>query len=76
MDALRKNHEFREILTRFAGSDWELIAGPSRDWLAGTGDIAALVAAIRQADAVCGACGCDFDPLYKRALVLAEEPDA
>lgn len=29
-----------------------------------------LVLAIKQADKECGSCGCDFDPLYKRALEL------
>lgn len=29
-----------------------------------------LIGAIKQADAECGSCGCEFDPLYKRALEL------
>ena len=31
---------------------------------------AALIEAIRQADAVCGRCGCELDPLYRRAIAL------
>lgn len=29
-----------------------------------------LIASIKQADRECGSCGCELDPLYKRALVL------
>ena len=29
-----------------------------------------LIKAIKLADEQCGSCGCEFDPLYKRALVL------
>ena len=49
---------------------WELIAAPARGWLEGRTDRDALVAAIRQADRECGSCGCELDPLYKRALAL------
>ena len=31
---------------------------------------ASLVSAIKQADKECGTCGCELDPLYKRALEL------
>jgi len=28
----------------------------------------ALICAVKQADAECGSCGCEFDPLYKEFL--------
>ncbi|NDO30524.1 hypothetical protein FMM82_21400 [[Clostridium] clostridioforme] len=31
---------------------------------------AVLVSAIKQADKECGSCGCELDPLYKKALEL------
>ena len=62
--------ELRPIMEAFAASGWELIAVPARQWLDGTAEREALVAAIRQADAECGSCGCELDPLYKRALEL------
>ena len=31
---------------------------------------AELIKAVEQADKECGNCGCEFDPLYKRALEL------
>ncbi len=65
--------EFDEILTKFAESGWDVIEEPSRAWLEGKGDKEELIAAIMQADSECGSCGCEFDPLYKRALVLAQE---
>ncbi len=67
--------EFNEILTKFAESGWDVIDEPSIAWLEGKGDKEELVAAIRQADRECGSCGCEFDPLYKRALVLIQEID-
>lgn len=72
---LSQNQEFIGILTKFAESGWDVIDGPSRAWLTNPGDPQIqgdLVTAIREADASCGNCGCDFDPLYKRALVLLE----
>lgn len=62
--------ELRPIMEAFEASGWELIAVPARQWLDGTAEREALVAAIRQADAECGSCGCELDPLYKRALEL------
>ena len=46
------------------------IAESAQQWLDGTADREALIAAIRQADAECGSCGCELDPLYKCALEL------
>lgn len=62
--------ELRDIMEKFAGSGWDLIAVPARQWLEGKSDRDALVSAIRQADKECGSCGCELDPLYKRALEL------
>lgn len=63
--------EFREIITKFAESGWDLIAEPAKDWLNGTGNRADLLAAVTQAQAECGSCGCEFDPLYA-AILQAE----
>ena len=62
--------ELKAIMEKFVESGWDLISVPARDWLNGTADTGALVAAIEQADEECGSCGCDMDPLYKRALEL------
>ena len=68
--------ELTGILEKFAESGWDLIDAPSKAWLASGGSddaTAALLTAVRQADVDCGSCGCEFDPLYKRALVLLAE---
>ncbi len=62
--------ELKSIMEKFAASGWELISIPAQQWLDGKADEDTLIAAIRQADAECGSCGCDLDPLYKRALEL------
>jgi cytochrome c556 len=64
--------ELRIIMEKFAASGWSLIDAPAKAWLNGTGDKAALIAAIEQAEQECGSCGCEFDPLYKRALALKD----
>ena len=70
MNEAKKPNELREIMTKFAESGWDLIAESARRWLEGTADMETLTAAVVQADRECGSCGCDFDPLYKRALEL------
>ena len=67
---LDKYVELRAIMEKFAGCEWELITGPAKQWLSGEYDEGELVAAISEADRQCGSCGCEFDPLYKRALEL------
>lgn len=62
--------ELKMIMEKFSASDWDLISVPAQEWLDGTADKDALISAIQQADKECGSCGCDFDPLYKRALEL------
>ena len=60
--------ELKFIMEKFAASDWDLIAVPAQQWLDGKVDKNAL--AVKQADKECGNCGCELDPLYKRALEL------
>ncbi len=62
--------ELKSIIEKFAVSGWDLIAIPAQQWLDGNADKTALITAIKQADIECGSCGCDFDPLYKKALEL------
>lgn len=62
--------ELKTIMEKFATSGWDLIAVPAQHWLEGKADKDILISAIQQADKECGSCGCEFDPLYKRALEL------
>ncbi|MCI9590876.1 MAG: hypothetical protein HFG42_10070 [Lachnospiraceae bacterium] len=62
--------EIKAIMEKFAESGWELISVPAQQWLDGKADREVLIEALKQADRECGSCGCDFDPLYKRALEL------
>lgn len=62
--------ELRSIMEKFAASGWDLISIPAQQWLEGKADKDNLVSAIKQADEECGSCGCDLDPMYKRALEL------
>lgn len=66
----RNREELVHILTKFAVSGWDLIAEPSKAWLDGNGDLKILLTAIEQADRDCGSCGCEYDPLYKKAIEL------
>ena len=72
--------ELVKIVTKFTESGWDLIDVPSRAWLSaingnGSADSTRieLIKAVEQADKECGNCGCEFDPLYKRALELLPE---
>lgn len=68
-----KNHEeIFQIITKFAKSDWDLIASPSKAWLEGNGSSKELLESIEQADKECGDCGCEFDGLYKKVLAMKE----
>jgi hypothetical protein len=72
---VQSSQELDAIITKFAGSGWDVIVGPSQAWLSNREDAAVrdrLVAAVKEADAACGSCGCEFDPLYKRALELLQ----
>lgn len=63
-------NELKSIMEKFAESGWDLIFVPAQQWLDGKYDKDILIPAIKQADKECGSCGCDLDPLYKRALEL------
>lgn len=62
--------QLKEIMQKFSASGWDLIAIPAQQWLDGNVEKEALVEAIKEADRECGSCGCDFDPVYKKALNL------
>ncbi len=62
--------ELKAIMEKFVVSGWNLISIPAQQWLEGKADKDTLVSAIKQADKECGSCGCELDPLYKRALEL------
>ena len=62
--------ELKAIMEKFAASGWDLISVPAQQWLDGKADKDALISAVRQTDEECGSCGCELDPLYKRALEL------
>lgn len=67
------NAELIQIIEKFSASGWDLIDAPSKKWLAEkeSAEVTAeLIKAVEQADKECGSCGCEFDPLYKRALEL------
>ncbi len=67
------NVELINIIEKFSESGWDLIDMPSKKWLADNNSTSAtteLIKAVEQADKECGSCGCEFDPLYKRALEL------
>jgi len=67
------NTELVKIIEKFAASGWDAIDAPSKKWLASNGSADAaeeLKKAVDQADKACGSCGCEFDSLYKEALVL------
>jgi len=66
------NAELIIIIEKFAGCGWDVLDAPSKKWLESNGSSGAaeLIAAVQQADKDCGSCGCELDPLYKRALEL------
>jgi len=62
-----------KIVEKFAECGWDVIDAPAKKWLAAKGSMDAseeLIKAVIQADNDCGRCGCEFDPLYKKALAL------
>ncbi len=64
------NTELKSILEKFAQSGWDLIDEPSKTYLLNQSNKQELIAAIESADSLCGSCGCEFDPLYKKALEI------
>jgi hypothetical protein len=76
---LNQENELTKIITKFAESGWDVIDKPSQIWLDVNleGDIpdaitSELIEAVKIAEHECGNCGCEFDPLYKRALELLQ----
>lgn len=71
--------ELITIMTKFAESGWDLLDAPAKAWLKVRDDgekakvaAAELISAIEKADQECGSCGCEFDPLYKKALAMKD----
>ena len=67
------SRELVQIVEKFADSGWDLVDAPSKELLASQGSAdrtVELLKAVEQAEKECGSCGCEFDPLYKRALKL------
>ena len=67
---MSNKEELTKIVAKFAESGWDLIDAPAKKWLAGENNTAELLEAVEQADSECGSCGCEMDPLYKKALEL------
>lgn len=74
---LKQDNELVSIITKFAESGWDVIDAPSKAWLAQNEALGGseavkeeLIRAVEKADLECGSCGCEFDPLYKKALIL------
>ena len=65
----RNIKEIKAIMVKFVESGWDLIAVPAQQQLDGKAK-QSLIVAIKQADSECGSCGCELDPLYKKALEL------
>ena len=66
------NNELESIVKNLAECGWDVVDAPAKAWLkAKDGTTKAnLIAAVKQADEECGSCGCEMDPLYKKALEL------
>lgn len=65
-----EKQELIDIIKKFSMSGWDLIAKPAMVYLEKGDNQGELIAAIIEADQVCGSCGCELDPLYKRFLKL------
>lgn len=66
-------NDLKEIMEKFAQSGWDLITIPAKQWLSGNYNKDSVILAIKEADKQCGSCGCEFDPLYKKAIELLEQ---
>ena len=69
-----EEHELRGILKRFSDSGWELLSVPASAYLSGEDCLDELIAAVTQANEECGLCGCEYDALHERFLVLTRKP--
>ena len=58
------------IATILSECGWDTVDAPAKAWLETKDVLLKFIAALKQADAECGSCGCEMDPLYKKALVL------
>ena len=74
---MQDKNELVGIIKKFAASGWGMIEKPCQAFLeAEEGSMkqkllkTGLIAVIEKADKECGSCGCELDPLYKRALEL------
>lgn len=74
-----KQEELMQIITKFANSGWDVIDIPSKAWLKAkesdklSNKISSeLIIAIEKANQSCGNCGCEFDPLYKKVLMMKD----
>jgi len=65
-----KNEELLKLMTKFADSGWDLICEPAEAWIMGTMGNKEMLQVLEQANNECGNCGCEFDPLYGRAIEL------
>ena len=75
----QRRAKLAEIIKKFADSEYDVINAASKAWLEAKDDgenskaaAADLEAALLKADAECGSCGCEFDPLYKEALAMKD----
>lgn len=69
--------ELINMLTKFENSEWELIALSSKKWKQSTNptkqETFELLEAIEKANIECGSCGCEYDELYKKAILILKE---
>ena len=68
-----KQMELINIIEKFANSGWNLIEAPAKTWLQNKFGsdktiVQNLIDVTTKADAECGNCGCEYDPLYKQVL--------
>ena len=67
------DQDLKAIITQFAECGWDVLDAPAKAWLAMQDcpdTKLTLITAVKKADEECGSCGCDMDPLYKKALEL------
>ncbi|OJV62226.1 MAG: hypothetical protein BGO41_15935 [Clostridiales bacterium 38-18] len=72
-----QREELMYMLTKFEDSGWDLIALPSKNWMnlkePTEQETINLLTAIEIADNECGSCGCEFDTLYKKTIMILKE---
>lgn len=69
--------ELMNMLTKFKNSGWDLIALPSEKWMSvkipTEQETIDLLKAIEIADVECGNCGCEYDELYKKTILILKK---